>query len=70
MKTNDLIAMLSTNTEPVDRTLVVRTVCIAPRCGPERGTRQHLHPIFPGYADRRRDAHNHDQHRHRQYGAG
>jgi hypothetical protein len=29
MKTNDLIAMLSTNTEPVDRKLVIRTVCIA-----------------------------------------
>ena len=29
MKTNDLIAMLSTNTEAVDRKLVIRTVCIA-----------------------------------------
>src|SRR5882757_8229378 len=29
MKTNDLIAMLSTNTEAVDRKLVIRTICIA-----------------------------------------
>jgi hypothetical protein len=29
MKTDDLIAMLSTNTERVDRKLVIRTVCIA-----------------------------------------
>jgi hypothetical protein len=29
MKTDDLIAMLSTNTETVDRKLVIRTVCIA-----------------------------------------
>jgi hypothetical protein len=28
MKTDDLIAMLSTNTEPVDRKLVIRAVCI------------------------------------------
>jgi hypothetical protein len=28
MKTDDLIAMLSTNTEPADRKLVIRTVCI------------------------------------------
>jgi hypothetical protein len=34
MKTNDLIAMLSTNTEPVDRNLVIRTVCIALAAGP------------------------------------
>lgn len=33
MKTNDLIAMLSTNTEPVDRKLVIRTVCIALAAG-------------------------------------
>lgn len=29
MKTDDLVAMLSTSVEPVDRRLVVRTVCIA-----------------------------------------
>ena len=33
MKTNDLIAKLSTNTEPVDRKLVIRTVCIALAAG-------------------------------------
>jgi hypothetical protein len=33
MKTNDLIAMLSTNTEAVDRKLVIRTVCIALMAG-------------------------------------
>ncbi len=33
MKTNDLIAMLSTNTEAVDRKLVIRTVCVAPVAG-------------------------------------
>ena len=29
MKTDDLVAMLSASVEPVDRRLVVRTVCIA-----------------------------------------
>lgn len=33
MKTDDLIAMLSANTEAVDRKLVVRTVCIALAAG-------------------------------------
>jgi hypothetical protein len=29
MKTDDLVALLSTNPEPVDRSLVVRTLCVA-----------------------------------------
>jgi len=33
MKTDDLVAILSANAEPVDRRLVVRTVCIALAAG-------------------------------------
>ena len=29
MKTEDLVALLSTNLEPVDRSAVVRTLCLA-----------------------------------------
>jgi len=29
MKTDDLVALLSTNPEPVDRKLVTRTLCVA-----------------------------------------
>jgi hypothetical protein len=33
MKTDDLVALLSTNPEPVDRRLVVRTLCVALAAG-------------------------------------
>src|SRR5260370_2818775 len=33
MKTDDLVALLSTNPEPVDRSLVVRTLCVALAAG-------------------------------------
>src|ERR1700681_3037492 len=33
MKTDDLVAFLSTNTEPVDRRLLVRTLCVALAAG-------------------------------------
>jgi hypothetical protein len=33
MKTDDLVAILSTNTEPVDRRLLVRTLCVALAAG-------------------------------------
>ncbi len=33
MKTDDLVALLSTNLEPVDRSSVVRTLCVALAAG-------------------------------------